>query len=1726
MSESANSRDYGRFDQLAEEFAQRYRRGERPSLQEYVDRLPEMADEIREMFPALVEVEEVEEAAREEALQPPAAPQLRQVGDFRILREVGRGGMGVVYEAEQLSLGRRVALKILPGHVARDRKALERFRREAKAAARLHHTNIVPVFEIGVDGDVAFYAMQFIQGQGLDQVIAELGRLRGRGQSPSGDDRARSAPHTAPAISIATAHRPANDVRNPTLGQVAESLLSGRLGPDRPDPATAAAFAATLAEGRDPDATTLEKAPKKDRLFPEIPRAAAGSTSAVLPGGTAVSMVESAARRQPYFRSVAQIGRQVAQGLAYAHARGIVHRDVKPSNLLLDTTGVVWISDFGLAKAEEDGLTATGDILGTLRYMPPERFRGEGDARADVYGLGLTLYELLTLQPAFETADRLTLIERVKSEEPPRPRSLDGRIPLDLETIVLKAIDKDPARRYATADAMSEDLRRFLDDEPIEARRATTAERYARWARRHPAIAVLGAALSAVLVLTTLASLIVARNMSRLAENQRDAARAERWARLEADQARDVAKQAQHASSRQAAGLLLDRGIEDARSGEPARALHLFVRALKALPGGDPEAAALERTIRANLSAWAETVPAVEQIFSSGPRFDQAAYTPDGEVIAIAIATDEIQLFRTHTGQPVGRPLKVPFGAGAAMRFAPDGRSLWVASPGWEKAVDRWALHRLDPASGRPMQPPIPSTGPVSRLLIAPDGRYLIGTVLGLHPEDRGPQGDALGTRVWRTASIVVWEAASGRVVRKVDVNADSEFATAHDAPDTYFSLSPNGKSATAWVQRGSTRYEGMAFSVDGIEPPTRVELPTMGPKSRGTLHFESNMRTALVIKDGQLHRWSAAKPSVLGPGVPTPFSSMREAPSADGRTVISIEGRLFDTGASPPRPTGARLAHTGWQMPSNDPRLEESGDGRFAAGWLQRDEGGGRLWRLPRPHSRPALSPAEFARQPDRADEYLNAQFDPRGSTAVLWSTPREWQTQRADALHDIRVVDVTTGAVRETSIRHSALVREIAFTHDGRHFASASFDGTARVWETATARPAGPSLTHTNYVATVAFSPDGNTLAAGDYGPAGFIKLWDWRTGKELRPPLRHDDIILSVSFSPDGRYLAAIKTGDWTRNPELLVWDVASGTAVVRTHHNGPNLRLRESVRFRPDGGAIATRDANGVLHLWELSSGRLLGRRPLDGDGVSQFSPDGRMVAAAANLGVRLLDGATLAPLPAGYLRHPDPVRDLAFSPDGAFLLTAHETGTAQLWDVATRKPVGPPAVLLGPIRAVTFTPDGNTCVCVAADGTIRRWPVPAPFVETDLYRLAERVTLLTGQRMDDNQGLDSVPADEWRALRQQLAGDASTALVPPRPDADWHDAVAADAEQDEDASGAQWHLDRLAALRPQDWTIPARRARVLAATSRRDEADVAYAQARRLAPSPQVLSDWLRAAAVDDEAAGRKPSALWNLERAVALTPGDWTLYALRANLLDSDRAVADEDEAIRLGAEQPIIERAADRAAGSGDWKRAATLFTTLARNPDLPMPIRYLHAVACVKAGDAAAYRAACAGMAERLPQGDPKRSHHDSNIAARAATLGPNATSDWTKTLGWTEHALARLAEIEKARPNLKDLVLRERHRFLNTRGAVLYRAGRFEEAAKVLQEAMRVLSDGGELHSALFLALAEARLGHSDAALEAAAKARKALSGPKPASVWDQAEMELLAAELNAAMPLPHK
>jgi serine/threonine protein kinase/WD40 repeat protein/thioredoxin-related protein len=531
-------------ERLAEEFIERKRRGEPVSIAEYAERYPDFAEEIQELFPALVVVEQLKPGHEDPTGYGGAAAvtggkQVDRLGDYRILREIGRGGMGIVYEAEQESLGRHVALKVLPAHSLLDPQQQKRFHREAKAAARMHHTNIVPVYGVGEHEGMLYYVMQYIQGLPLDDVLAELRNLREGKKTTTVHDGAG-----APA---------GNGGRSPVTKQesalhVAQSLLSGRFtvpAPQAPAPKDGDAFAATAtvqggppvdldipvvdATSEGPDAKMVACAmglpPQKRREDSDIASANTSKlshSSVILPGQSEGSSLTDVGRH--YWQSVARIGLQVADALEYANREGVVHRDIKPSNLLLDTHGTVWITDFGLAKVSEDGdnLTHTGDILGTLRYMAPERFAGRSDARSDIYSLGLTLYELLTLHPAYDESDRNRLINQITHDPPPRPRKLNSAIPRDLETIVLKAIDREPLRRYPTSGALAEDLKAYLDDKPIHARRVSVGERLLRWCRRKPAIAGLAASVALLLLAITAISLFSAVRFRKMAEAERE----------------------------------------------------------------------------------------------------------------------------------------------------------------------------------------------------------------------------------------------------------------------------------------------------------------------------------------------------------------------------------------------------------------------------------------------------------------------------------------------------------------------------------------------------------------------------------------------------------------------------------------------------------------------------------------------------------------------------------------------------------------------------------------------------------------------------------------------------------------------------------------------------------------------------------------------------------------------------------------------------------------------------------------------------------------------------------------------------------------------------------------------------------------------------------------------------------------------------------------------------
>jgi len=389
---------------VADQYLDQLAQGEVPDSADYAQRYPQVASVLPQVLPALRMIHELAPDTKAPAGQ---GAELEVLDDYRIIGEIGRGGMGVVYEAEQLSLGRRVALKVLPSTGGIGTKQLARFQIEAQVVAALHHPHIVPIFAVGCSLGVHYYVMQLIEGHCLAELLAD-------------------------------------STRHASGGAGTDPLASGTL-----------------------------VARLRTRLLP---------------------------------REAAHLAIQAAEALEHAHSLGVLHRDIKPANLLVDRNGHLWVTDFGLAGFQGGcDLTQSGDLIGTLRYMSPEQAAGGRilDPRTDVYSLGATLYELLTAQPAFDGRDRQELLQQIAFTEPIAPRKLAPAIPRDLETIVGKAMVKEPERRYSTASELADDLRRYLDDRPVLARRPNLPERAARCLRRHRKASATAAAL---VVLVGLAS--------------------------------------------------------------------------------------------------------------------------------------------------------------------------------------------------------------------------------------------------------------------------------------------------------------------------------------------------------------------------------------------------------------------------------------------------------------------------------------------------------------------------------------------------------------------------------------------------------------------------------------------------------------------------------------------------------------------------------------------------------------------------------------------------------------------------------------------------------------------------------------------------------------------------------------------------------------------------------------------------------------------------------------------------------------------------------------------------------------------------------------------------------------------------------------------------------------------------------------------------------------------
>lgn len=417
-------------EELLEEFIEQHRLGYNPSIESYAAKYPDMAEEILELFPTILAMEELKHNTNKLRLSC-GIKKLKYIGDFRILRELGRGGMGIVYEAEQESLKRRVALKVLPKQLSLKPKRLKRFIREAQIASRLHHTNIVSIFGVGEDKENAihYYIMQYIKGISLDSFITYVRN---------------------------------NDKYACDINTIIKKVYAK-------------------------DQTTRRIIGNKIYKKEELDR---GYTPIDLP--------------KEYYKQVARFVIQTANALEYAHEHKTLHRDIKPANLLLDLQENVWITDFGLAKATHtENVTATGEITGTLRYMAPEQFEFKSDRKSDIYSLGATLYELITLRPAFEEEDRTKLLYDIAHGNIITPRKLNPKIPRDIEKIILKAMAISPEYRYKSAKVLANDLEAFLYEKPLVTSRRTLMDTTWRWYKKNATLSVLIAIVVLLLLYTT-----------------------------------------------------------------------------------------------------------------------------------------------------------------------------------------------------------------------------------------------------------------------------------------------------------------------------------------------------------------------------------------------------------------------------------------------------------------------------------------------------------------------------------------------------------------------------------------------------------------------------------------------------------------------------------------------------------------------------------------------------------------------------------------------------------------------------------------------------------------------------------------------------------------------------------------------------------------------------------------------------------------------------------------------------------------------------------------------------------------------------------------------------------------------------------------------------------------------------------------------------------------------
>jgi WD40 repeat protein len=844
----------------------------------------------------------------------------------------------------------------------------------------------------------------------------------------------------------------------------------------------------------------------------------------------------------------------IADAVYHAHQNGVVHRDLKPSNVLLTACGEVKVCDFGVAKllAGTNGRTRTGAVLGTPEYMAPEQGQGRQDEvgpAADIYALGAILYDMLTGHPPFQGATAVETLLLAQTVDAIPPRRLQPGVPRDLETICLKCLEKSPARRYPTAQALADDLRRFRAGEPVRARPLSRVGRAWRWCRRSPALAL--ALLTAVLALL-------------------GGTGASWWFAI---QARDEAEQAR-ASARRAA----DRAyLSDLRLAQSAWEDALPDRVVELLDAQRPEHTAGLDLRGFEWHYWWRLSHPQQRVLNHGVAPRAVAYSPRGDRLATAggdglvrVWDDRDQLLLTLPGHE---------GPGYAVAYSSDGER--IASGGADKKVRVWDALRGGPAlltlSGHehdvravafsPDRGRIASacrdgtakvwdadTGrclftfrgharPVYGVVFGPDGRQVAsagadGTVKVWPVDGKGPILTLYGATGELYAVVIspdgdrVAAAGADHKARIWDVRSG------HGVP-----LTLEGHALTVWGVAFGPRGDRLATAADDRTVkvwdareggPALLTLPGHGRTVWGVAFRPDGGQIASAGNDGSVRLWDAGRGAE-----PSPLTGHRSQV-----TSVAVS------------PDGRRLASAGGDW---DPVAS-----RYVNGELK-------VWELDTGRVLFELR--------GHADGVTAATFSPDGR--YLASASGSWDEDgRRYAAGEVKLWDAQTGAELGTWRGHGGAVLCLAFSPDGRQLASAGFDRVVRVRSV----PDGGDVLglegHTDLVTGVAFTPDGRRLVSAGFD--GHARIWDLRTGATVRT-MDGGTMVSSVAISRDGRRLALSGYGD----RQLTLWDLEAGRLLQTLKGHADSVT---SVAFSPEMTRLAAGGEDGTVRLWDLNSGQ--------------------------------------------------------------------------------------------------------------------------------------------------------------------------------------------------------------------------------------------------------------------------------------------------------------------------------------------------------------------------------------------------------------------------------------------------------------------------------------------------------------------------------------------------------